>query len=198
MTISLASAAARPMRGRLVRSRSPPQPKTVRTRPLLRHDKITRQRKYIAQRIVRVCVVHHNRERLPRIDSFKAPRNSMQLRRGFCDLFQRQSTRHRRGARRKQIQDIHAACQRDFDGRLALLRHQRESHPVRPHHDVTRAQIATVDPIAHNLEIPRPALFRQAQPACRPRHSEQPPAAPLACDPSKSFRFAAKYASIVP
>ena len=57
-TKSLPSPAAWPILGRLVRSRSPPQPKSVITRAPVCRGHLARQRSQIAQRIVGVRVVH--------------------------------------------------------------------------------------------------------------------------------------------
>ena len=71
-TKSLSSAAAMPISGRLVRSRSPPQPNSVITRPArqLRGDL-----NHVAQRVVGVGVVHDDQKRLPFVDAFEPARN---------------------------------------------------------------------------------------------------------------------------
>ena len=74
-TKSLPRPAASPISGRLARSRSPPQPNTVMTRPLppARADEFAGQRGQIAQRIVGVSVVDDHCERLAAIDRSNRP-----------------------------------------------------------------------------------------------------------------------------
>ena len=72
-----ASPAASPMSGRLLLSRSPPQPKTVITRPEFPARAQSRgPAPKIAQRVIGVGVIDDDRERLPAIDPLKSARNA--------------------------------------------------------------------------------------------------------------------------
>jgi hypothetical protein len=71
-TTSLPAPAARPISGRLLRSRSPPQPNMVITRPPLWAHKLARYGDDIAQGVVGVGVVDHHGKILPAIDRLES------------------------------------------------------------------------------------------------------------------------------
>ena len=76
-----AAARASPISGRLARSRSPPQPKTVITRPFgpACFTNSRAKRRQVAQRIISVSIVHDHRERLAAIHALEAARNAGQI-----------------------------------------------------------------------------------------------------------------------
>ena len=110
-TKSLPSPAACPIFGRLVRSRSPPQPNSVITRPPSCSRHLARQRRQIAQRVVGVGIVHNHRKRLARINRLKAPGNRLEPRHKLHKLRERHAARMSRRQRRQQIENVHFAGQ---------------------------------------------------------------------------------------
>ena len=74
-TKSLPSPAAWPILGRLVRSRSPPQPNSVITRAPAASGHLARQRGQVAQGVVGVRVVDDDGEGLAGIDGLEAAGN---------------------------------------------------------------------------------------------------------------------------
>ena len=85
ITKSLPVPAASPISGRLLRSRSPPHPKTVITRPrssALR-QKVPGHRGQIAQGVVGVRVVHDHGEGLPHVDALEAAGDPVKLKSGI-------------------------------------------------------------------------------------------------------------------
>ncbi len=104
----------RPIFGRLVRSRSPPQPNSVMTRPLDAAVSLAGEGGEIAQRIVGVRVVDDHGEGLAGVDRLKAPRHGCELRDGCDELVKCNAARVGRREGRKQIQNV------DFAGEMRL------------------------------------------------------------------------------
>ena len=75
-TRSLSGPAASPISGRLLRSRSPPQPKSVMMRA--GGIEFARRGQQIAQSVVGVRVIHDHQERLPQIDALEAAGHRVQ------------------------------------------------------------------------------------------------------------------------
>ena len=110
-TKSLPSPAAWPILGRLVRSRSPPQPKSVMTRAPGARGHLAGERGQIAQRVVGVGVVHDHGEGLAGIDGLKAAGNGLERGNGGDEMRKRNAARMRSGEGGEQIEDVHFAGQ---------------------------------------------------------------------------------------
>ena len=139
-TKSASSAATLPIIGRLVRSRSPPQPNRATVRPLA---KPLHGAKNILQTIRRVGVVDQDRVVLfPGVgDHFHPP-----LHMGNCSqhpgaLFQRNAQSQSRTQHIQRIIYHKPAGNANFDGRAAILCHRIEGDVVRRKGDMLRPQV---------------------------------------------------------
>ena len=106
---SLPASAARPISGRLARSRSPPQPKTQITRPSVSS---ARGEERAGQRVGRVRIVDDDQERLTLVDWLEPAGDPADARHAACDRLVREAEQLPGGHGREHVLDVEATEQR--------------------------------------------------------------------------------------
>ena len=105
-TKSLPSPAAWPILGRLVRSRSPPQPKRVMTRAAGLRGHLAGEGGEVAQGVVGVGVVDDDGEGLAGIDGLEAAGNGLERGDGGDEIGEGNAARVGRGEGGEQVEDV--------------------------------------------------------------------------------------------